>query len=175
MARGSPPRFSPSGRTRTIRSIRRTNRSSRIYRDRCKRSGRLNLSTQHDKDVAAWWQPQFENDRKLTAEMHVAGVRLLAGKRFARPVRLRRYKPSPGIADARRSGAYISRSSPDRNDRTRQNIWRARTRAKSPSRIAPIWSFSRATPPKTSARPRTSLEWFCEEDISRARIWMRCS
>ncbi|MGA8143658.1 MAG: amidohydrolase family protein [Candidatus Acidiferrales bacterium] len=35
--------------------------------------------TQHDKDVAAWWQPQFENDRKLTAEMHVAGVRLLAG------------------------------------------------------------------------------------------------
>ena len=28
---------------------------------------------------AAWWQRQFENDRKLTGEMHRAGVRLLAG------------------------------------------------------------------------------------------------
>jgi imidazolonepropionase-like amidohydrolase len=29
--------------------------------------------------AAAWWQRQFENDRKLTGEMHRAGVRLLAG------------------------------------------------------------------------------------------------
>jgi imidazolonepropionase-like amidohydrolase len=28
---------------------------------------------------AAWWQRQHENDRKLTGEMHRAGVRLLAG------------------------------------------------------------------------------------------------
>jgi imidazolonepropionase-like amidohydrolase len=28
---------------------------------------------------AAWWQRQYENDRKLTGEMHRAGVRLLAG------------------------------------------------------------------------------------------------
>jgi imidazolonepropionase-like amidohydrolase len=35
--------------------------------------------TQNSKDVATWWQLQFENDRKLTGEMHRAGVRLLAG------------------------------------------------------------------------------------------------
>jgi imidazolonepropionase-like amidohydrolase len=34
---------------------------------------------QDDRDTAAWWQRQFENDRKLTGEMHRAGVRLLAG------------------------------------------------------------------------------------------------
>ena len=28
---------------------------------------------------AAWWKRQYENDRKLTGEMHRAGVRLLAG------------------------------------------------------------------------------------------------
>lgn len=28
---------------------------------------------------AAWWERQYEDDRKLTAEMHRAGVRLLAG------------------------------------------------------------------------------------------------
>jgi imidazolonepropionase-like amidohydrolase len=28
---------------------------------------------------AAWWQRQYENDRRLTGEMHRAGVRLLAG------------------------------------------------------------------------------------------------
>jgi hypothetical protein len=28
---------------------------------------------------AAWWERQYENDRKLTGEMHRAGVRLLAG------------------------------------------------------------------------------------------------
>jgi imidazolonepropionase-like amidohydrolase len=28
---------------------------------------------------AAWWQRQYDNDRKLTGEMHRAGVRLLAG------------------------------------------------------------------------------------------------
>lgn len=32
-----------------------------------------------DRDAAAWWGRQFENDRKLTGEMHRAGVRLLAG------------------------------------------------------------------------------------------------
>jgi len=32
-----------------------------------------------DRDTEAWWQRQFENDRKLTGEMHRAGVRLLAG------------------------------------------------------------------------------------------------
>jgi imidazolonepropionase-like amidohydrolase len=36
-------------------------------------------ATQDDRDTAAWWQRQFENDRKLTGEMHRAGVRLLAG------------------------------------------------------------------------------------------------
>ncbi len=35
--------------------------------------------TKDDRDTAAWWQRQFENDRKLTGEMHSAGVRLLAG------------------------------------------------------------------------------------------------
>ena len=35
--------------------------------------------TKDDRDTAAWWQKQFENDRKLTGEMHRAGVRLLAG------------------------------------------------------------------------------------------------
>jgi imidazolonepropionase-like amidohydrolase len=35
--------------------------------------------TKDDGDTAAWWQRQFENDRKLTDEMHRAGVRLLAG------------------------------------------------------------------------------------------------
>ncbi len=35
--------------------------------------------TKDDRDTAAWWQRQFENDRKLTGEMHRAGVRLLAG------------------------------------------------------------------------------------------------
>ncbi len=35
--------------------------------------------TQNSKDAANWWQPQFENDRKLTGEMHRAGVKLLAG------------------------------------------------------------------------------------------------
>lgn len=35
--------------------------------------------SQDDRDTAAWWQRQFENDRKLTDEMHRAGVRLLAG------------------------------------------------------------------------------------------------
>jgi imidazolonepropionase-like amidohydrolase len=35
--------------------------------------------TKDDLDTAAWWQRQFENDRKLTGEMHRAGVRLLAG------------------------------------------------------------------------------------------------
>ena len=32
-----------------------------------------------DRETEAWWQRQFENDRKLTGEMHRAGVRLLAG------------------------------------------------------------------------------------------------
>lgn len=32
-----------------------------------------------DRDTEAWWQRQFENDRKLTGEMNRAGVRLLAG------------------------------------------------------------------------------------------------
>jgi imidazolonepropionase-like amidohydrolase len=32
-----------------------------------------------DRDTAAWWQRQFENDKKLTREMQRAGVRLLAG------------------------------------------------------------------------------------------------
>lgn len=35
--------------------------------------------TQDDRDTAAWWERQFENDRKLAGEMHRAGVRLLAG------------------------------------------------------------------------------------------------
>jgi imidazolonepropionase-like amidohydrolase len=35
--------------------------------------------SQDDRDTAVWWQRQFENDRKLTGEMHSAGVRLLAG------------------------------------------------------------------------------------------------
>jgi imidazolonepropionase-like amidohydrolase len=35
--------------------------------------------TRDDRDTAAWWERQFENDRKLTGEMHRAGVRLLAG------------------------------------------------------------------------------------------------
>ena len=35
--------------------------------------------TKDDRDTAAWWQRQFENDRKLTGEMHRAGVHLLAG------------------------------------------------------------------------------------------------
>jgi imidazolonepropionase-like amidohydrolase len=35
--------------------------------------------TQDDRDTDAWWLRQFENDRKLTGEMHRAGVRLLAG------------------------------------------------------------------------------------------------
>lgn len=35
--------------------------------------------TKDDRDTEAWWQRQFENDRKLTGEMHRAGVRLLAG------------------------------------------------------------------------------------------------
>lgn len=35
--------------------------------------------SQEDRDAAAWWGRQFENDRKLTGEMHRAGVRLLAG------------------------------------------------------------------------------------------------
>jgi imidazolonepropionase-like amidohydrolase len=35
--------------------------------------------TRDDRDTAAWWLRQFENDRKLTGEMLRAGVRLLAG------------------------------------------------------------------------------------------------
>jgi imidazolonepropionase-like amidohydrolase len=35
--------------------------------------------TQNDKNAAAWWHAQFENDRKLASEMHRAGVRMLAG------------------------------------------------------------------------------------------------
>ncbi|HSY57907.1 MAG TPA: amidohydrolase family protein [Terriglobales bacterium] len=35
--------------------------------------------SQDDRDTAGWWERQFENDRKLTSEMHRAGVRLLAG------------------------------------------------------------------------------------------------
>jgi imidazolonepropionase-like amidohydrolase len=35
--------------------------------------------TKDDRHTAAWWERQFENDRKLTGEMHRAGVRLLAG------------------------------------------------------------------------------------------------
>jgi imidazolonepropionase-like amidohydrolase len=35
--------------------------------------------TKDDRDTEAWWRRQFENDRKLTGEMHRAGVRLLAG------------------------------------------------------------------------------------------------
>jgi imidazolonepropionase-like amidohydrolase len=35
--------------------------------------------TQDDRDTAAWWLRQFENDRKLTGEMNRTGVRLLAG------------------------------------------------------------------------------------------------
>jgi imidazolonepropionase-like amidohydrolase len=35
--------------------------------------------TKDDRDTAAWWERQFENDRKLTGEMNRAGVRLLAG------------------------------------------------------------------------------------------------
>ena len=36
-------------------------------------------ATKDDRDTADWWQRQFENDRKLTGEMHRASVRLLAG------------------------------------------------------------------------------------------------
>jgi len=32
-----------------------------------------------DRDTAAWWERQFANDRRLTREMHRAGVHLLAG------------------------------------------------------------------------------------------------
>ena len=39
----------------------------------------LQNPTQDDRETAAWWQRQFANDRKLTGEMHRAGVRLLAG------------------------------------------------------------------------------------------------
>jgi hypothetical protein len=39
----------------------------------------LQNPTQDDRESAAWWQRQFANDRKLTGEMHHAGVRLLAG------------------------------------------------------------------------------------------------
>jgi imidazolonepropionase-like amidohydrolase len=39
----------------------------------------LQNPAQDDRDTAGWWQRQFENDRKLTGEMHRAGVRLLAG------------------------------------------------------------------------------------------------
>ncbi len=35
--------------------------------------------TQDDRDTEAWWQRQFENDRKLAGEMHRAGVPVLAG------------------------------------------------------------------------------------------------
>lgn len=35
--------------------------------------------TQDDRDTAAWWLRQYDNDRKLTGEMHRAAVRLLAG------------------------------------------------------------------------------------------------
>jgi imidazolonepropionase-like amidohydrolase len=35
--------------------------------------------TKDERDTEAWWQRQFENDRKLTGEMNRAGVRLLAG------------------------------------------------------------------------------------------------
>jgi imidazolonepropionase-like amidohydrolase len=35
--------------------------------------------TKDERDTEAWWQRQFENDRKLTSEMNRAGVRLLAG------------------------------------------------------------------------------------------------
>jgi hypothetical protein len=35
--------------------------------------------TKDVRDTEAWWQRQFENDRKLTGEMNRAGVRLLAG------------------------------------------------------------------------------------------------
>ena len=35
--------------------------------------------TKDDRDTADWWQRQFENDRKLTGDMHRAGVRLLGG------------------------------------------------------------------------------------------------
>jgi len=35
--------------------------------------------TQDDRDTASWWKRQFANDRKLTGDMHRAGVRLLAG------------------------------------------------------------------------------------------------
>jgi imidazolonepropionase-like amidohydrolase len=35
--------------------------------------------TKDDRDTEAWWQRQFENDRKLTGEMNRSGVRLLAG------------------------------------------------------------------------------------------------
>jgi imidazolonepropionase-like amidohydrolase len=35
--------------------------------------------TKDDRDTEAWWQRQFENDRKLAGEMHRAGVRVLAG------------------------------------------------------------------------------------------------
>ncbi|MGB0036766.1 MAG: amidohydrolase family protein, partial [Candidatus Acidiferrales bacterium] len=38
-----------------------------------------NPPSQDDRGTAAWWQRQFENDRKLTGEMHRAGVRMLAG------------------------------------------------------------------------------------------------
>lgn len=36
-------------------------------------------ASQDDRDTAAWYGRQFENDRKLTGEMRRAGVRLLAG------------------------------------------------------------------------------------------------
>jgi imidazolonepropionase-like amidohydrolase len=35
--------------------------------------------SEKSRKAAAWWQRQFQNDLKLTAEMHRAGVRLLAG------------------------------------------------------------------------------------------------
>jgi imidazolonepropionase-like amidohydrolase len=35
--------------------------------------------TKDDRDTEAWWQRQFENDRKLAGAMNRAGVRLLAG------------------------------------------------------------------------------------------------
>ena len=65
---------------RTNSSIRQMTRNSPTYRHRCRKQwAPAKNPTKDDRDTAAWWQRQFENDRKLTGEMHRAGVRLLAG------------------------------------------------------------------------------------------------
>ena len=55
-------------------------RNSPIYLHRCKEEwAPAKNPSKDDRDTEAWWQRQFENDRKLTGEMNRAAVRLLAG------------------------------------------------------------------------------------------------